>query len=107
MEAKQVCGVCQAACPVCHPDEKRADSGPADSLERDKNVVLLGELVAQRTMNMNHRATRAEQGTGLKMDDLFVQSVPRDRYELLVDLAIEALRSRITGKLKPGRSIEG
>ena len=72
-----------------------------DSLKNSKvdfanwqDEVRLRELLAQRTMNQNHKAAAAQSNL-ISIDSMFLQNVPRDKYEMLVDLAIEALRSRL------------
>lgn len=66
-----------------------------DAIVSRQDETLLRELTVQRQMNRNHKATRAAQSGMLTADDLFVKSVPRERYEKLIDLAIEALRGRL------------
>ncbi len=56
----------------------------------------LNSFIVQKQMIENRKATEAMQPTSARFDSLFVQ-ISRDEYELLVDLAIECLRSRLEG----------
>ena len=54
----------------------------------------LQSLVTQKQMLKNFRGTQAAQSRRVTMDSLYIQ-VARDEHEMLVDLAIEALRGRL------------
>ena len=68
--------------PISHPDMSRLIS-----LNISKNMLE------------NFRATESKTGR-ITMDSLFIQ-VPRTEYELLVDLSIELLQSRVKTQHNP------
>jgi hypothetical protein len=69
---------------------------PLETLVMHKDKVLLDELVALRTMENNHRAAMASQSNRVSIRDLYINNVPRERYDLLINLAIEALIKRLS-----------